>query len=168
MVLQREYDMLSEEARLYFHPPMFERDSFRWVPEQLMLLLSCFDSVKRLLLLFFPKAVVISIVATNQKKEIVAFTYMKVLKKLSNSTYCALDGIVVTERYQGKGLGYKILSIRDKIARTYKITMIWTYILSSNAKMLSLANKLGYKIIGKMKHVYKGVPYEAYSLILET
>jgi len=120
-----------------------------------MLALSCIESIRGLLLSIFPKAVVIPVVALNDRGEIVAFTYVKLLGKLSNSGYSALDGIVVIEEYQGMGLGYEMMLHRNRIATRYRIDWIWTMIVTSNVGMLSLANKLGYKLVGKTRVGYR-------------
>lgn len=161
------YDALSEEEKLFFHPPMFERSSLRWVLEQGMLALSCYESIRGLLLSIFPKAVVIPVVANNDRGEILAFTYVKVLSKLSNSGYSALDGIVVIEGYRDMGLGYKMMLLRNRIVRMYRIGWIWTWIVASNVRMLSLARKLGYKFVGETRIGYKGLQYEAYEAVLK-
>jgi GNAT superfamily N-acetyltransferase len=109
------------------------------------------------LLRIFPKVVVIPVVALNDRREIVAFTYVKLLSKLSNSGYSALGGIVVIEGYRGMGLGYKVMLLRNRIVGRYRIDWIWTWILASNVGMLSLANKLGYKVVGKTRVSYKGL-----------
>jgi len=146
---------------------MFERSSLRWVLEQVMLALSRYESIRGLLLSIFPKAVVIPVVATNDRREIVALTYVKVLSKLSNSGYSALEGIVVIERYRDMGLGYEMMLLRNRIVRRYQIGLIWTWIVASNVGMLSLAKKLGYKFVGKTGISYKGLQYEAYEAILK-
>jgi hypothetical protein len=44
--LQRMYNALSEEAKLFFHPSMLERSSPKWFLEQIMLALSCIESLR--------------------------------------------------------------------------------------------------------------------------
>lgn len=155
VALDQMYDSLSEQTKFFFHPPLFEGKDLHRLIEKVKLVLSCSLTARKILLKIFPRAVIIPIVAVNKKGKVVGLTYIKIVNWLPRLTYSAVDGTVVTEKYQGKGLGYQMLLVRNKIARAYNIVEIWTYILTLNTKMLHLVNKLGYKVVAKTKHKHK-------------
>jgi acetyltransferase len=54
--------------------------------------------------------------------------------------------VVVTDQWQGKGIGAELLRRCLEIAKEQKIEKVWGVVLSENTKMLTLGKKLGFKI----------------------
>ena len=147
--LHQMYDSLSKQAIFFSILHCLREKNLHWLIEQVKLVLSCSLMARKILLKIFPRAVIIPIVAVNKKGEIAGLSYLKIVNWLPRLTYSAMGGTVVTEKYQGKRLGYQMLLVRNKVAHAYNIVEIWAYILASNTRSLRLVNKLGHKIIKK-------------------
>lgn len=62
--------------------------------------------------------------------------------------------IVVGDRWQGNGLGAKLLKMCIDIAREKGARLLWGSIMSGNEKMINLCKKLGFSI---ERHHWEGV-----------
>ncbi|MCE4603957.1 MAG: GNAT family N-acetyltransferase [Aeropyrum sp.] len=56
-------------------------------------------------------------------------------------------GIVILEKYQGRGLGSKLARHLISVLKEFGAKKLYGYVLSDNSRALSLAKKLGAKIV---------------------
>jgi acetyltransferase len=64
----------------------------------------------------------------------------------SHSGAHAEYGIIVSDRYQGQGIGRELLHRLIDIARAEKLFSLTGYVLPENTGMLNLAEQLGFKM----------------------
>lgn len=165
--LQKMYNSLSKESKLLFHPPMFQKNfGLPKISQQLMLIFSCFPLARRIFLKVFPRAVIIALVVIDKKQDILGFTYLQITGKLPRYGYAARAGTAVRDDYQGKGLGYRILLKRKQIAVLYGVQKISVGVLAQNTRMIHLARKIGYKIVGKKREIFGKKSYNVLEAVL--
>lgn len=165
--LHKMYERLSEESKRFFHPGFLGYDniSFGWVLYQIILIFSCIKPIRRVLKRFFPKLVILSLVGV-EKKEIVAFGYLKINRRLNNKYYQATLGICVDEAFRGKGLGSKLMRSLIETAKKENICEIVLTVLSDNKIAISLYEKNGFKKIGQTLDRWKGKTFESMIMVL--
>lgn len=59
--------------------------------------------------------------------------------------YIRLSGIVVDKKYQGRGIGAKLMNYLEDIAKKMKMELIWGYTEINNKKMQNLFDKFKYE-----------------------
>jgi len=55
-------------------------------------------------------------------------------------------GVAVTDRWQGHGIGGKLLDLTIEVARDFRLRRIWGVVLTDNQKMLELCESRGFAI----------------------
>ena len=55
-------------------------------------------------------------------------------------------GVAVTDRWQGHGIGGKLLDLTIEVARDFRLRRIWGVVLTDNQKMLGLCESSGFAI----------------------
>ena len=53
-------------------------------------------------------------------------------------------GVAVTDRWQGHGIGGKLLDLTIEVARDFRLRRIWGVVLTDNQKMLGLCESRGF------------------------
>jgi RimJ/RimL family protein N-acetyltransferase len=163
------YASLSEQTRLLFSPPLLGGNLFVRLIEKFKFIMSCFLTLRKVLLKIFPRAVVIPIVAVNKNGQIIGLSYIKILNWCPRSTYIGVSSSVVTDKYQNKGLGYQMIMLQNNAARFYNISKIYGHILATNKCSLHVMLKLGYTVVCRYrvlsKHIHKGKMVDEYMLV---
>ena len=145
--LFRMYLSLSEGSKLFFHPYIFQpKLGWLWLRDETILILSCIPLVRKIFVKIFPKAVVLPLVALNSKQEIVAFSFLRMRKRLFGRKYSAELGIVVRDDYQNKRLGTKLMTYLIDLARLEKVQEINLLVYTQNVKAIQLYRKFGFII----------------------
>ena len=152
LYLDRMYALLSEQTKFFFHPTYFKGNLFSRIIEKFKFTLFCFPIFRRLLLKIFPRAIVIPIVAVNKTGEIISLSYFKILNWLPRSRYFAIHSLVVTDKYQNKGLGSQMIALSNSVARSHNIAEIYAHVLATNKRVLHLSSKLGYNVASRHKY----------------
>jgi acetyltransferase len=78
------------------------------------------------------------------------------LTKEHNKTY-AQFGMIVSDRFQGMGLGREMLRRLVEVGRAENICHITGVIHPGNARMLALAEKFGFDIIDRCERSHGGI-----------
>ena len=61
--------------------------------------------------------------------------------------------VVVADRYQGKGLGVKLVDMLIEVAREWEVKAIFGIVMAENVKMISLCEKLGFSTHREQENV---------------
>lgn len=146
LALHRMYRSLSVESRKFFRPVFFEKKNVRWLVANIALLFSTFTSLKILLKRVFPRAIVIPLIVTNNRDDIVAFAYLNIEKRLAKEKYFAGFATCVRDDYQGRGLGRKLMRIATEIAQREKIGELSLWVAAENHRAIRLYEKYGFKV----------------------
>ena len=75
-------------------------------------------------------------------REIIGAAYLIKVDEI----YEAECAIVISDRWQGRGVGTQLLSALLEIGRTEGLDTIFGYILAENGAMLRMCQKLGFKV----------------------
>ena len=75
-------------------------------------------------------------------KEVVAFLSVEVYRK---DSYVYLDDLSVTEKYRGKGVGTKLISLAEDYAKGLGVPAIVFHVEKTNERAYRLYRKLGYR-----------------------
>jgi GNAT superfamily N-acetyltransferase len=151
LALHRMYRSLSEESRNFFRPIFFEKKSVRWLVANIALIFSTFTSLKILLKRLFPRAIVIPLIATNDRNDIVAFAYLNIEKRLAKEKYLAGFATCVIDDYQGRGLGRKLMGVAIEMAQREKIVELSLWVVAENRRAIMLYEKAGFRVIRLVK-----------------
>jgi GNAT superfamily N-acetyltransferase len=163
------YSGLSDETKHFFFPSFFQpRLRSLWIRDAILFALSGMSGVRKLLLKIFPRACYLTLIASNSSKQIVAFFFCKIRRKMSKECLEAEFGIVVRGDYQNKGLGSKLHFCGNEFAKNNGICRLVGLVDKRNLKAIEFDQKLGYRIIKQVckKNQLTGEYYQAYLVIL--
>lgn len=144
--LHKMYDSLSYRTKRFFHPGFlgFEKLSPIWFILQLALILSTKSICKKAMIHIFPRIVLISIVATNTKNEVVGFAFIEVKERLRNGGFLGELGIVLRDSYQGRGIGEKLMNQLIAHAKRENVKRIDLTVSTDNVRAIKLYKKFGF------------------------
>jgi len=145
--LNKMYDSLSEESKLFFHPGFlgFRYISFGWFIGQIELFFSTTNPIRKVLLSIMPFLCFLPLVTINQKGEIIGFAYLKIRKGLSSKKFQAELGIGIKDEYQGLGLGSKLMEELITFGLEENVKKIRLTVLAHNERGIRLYEKYGFK-----------------------
>ncbi|MEM3871147.1 MAG: GNAT family N-acetyltransferase [Nitrososphaeria archaeon] len=158
LALHKMYDSLSEETKYFFHPGFigFESINFWWLLVQMVLFVSTIKMLKRLLLYIFPYLVFLSKVVVDERDKIVGFAFLKIKNRLPSKTLRAELGIVITDLFQGQGLGSKLMNELLKMAQKVGVKEIFLSVLLNNLRAIRLYEKYGFKYVCQATDFWRG------------
>lgn len=141
--------------------------TIKWLLAQFPLFLSTIKLFKNILFLLYPYLIFISEVSVFAKR-VIAFGFLIVRKKYNKKYFSAELGIVVSDDYQGKGIGTKIIKNLIEKARKQNIKEIYLTTRIDNIKAHNFYKKLGFKdeVILKDQIECKGKKYNMYRMLL--
>lgn len=164
--LTKIYLSLSEEIRRFFHP--FQFKIWRTLP--IFIYFSLSNKIGRLLKRIAPKLTVLSLVAVSEEGEIVGFAYLcKLCKLQSDKSYEAKNfGIIVREKYQGLGIGTKLMKEIIGVGATNGIRKMNLTVLAENEHAIQLYKKFGFKIERRYENreIWNGEFYPDYDMVI--
>ena len=168
--LHKMYLSLSGDSKLLFHPYLFQpKSGWLWIRAEIPTILSCFSVFRKIFLRIFPKAVYLSLIGLNSRQEIVAFTFLRIMKRVLGGGYAAEAGIVVRDDYQNKGLGSQLIVCRNDFASgILKLRELYAFVLTENLRVIHINQKLGYRIIRTIekRDAWKNEYYSMHEMVL--
>lgn len=99
---------------------------------------------------------------------IVAYGWLDLGNKLEQRFTCSL-GLVVTDSFQGKGIGKQLCEYMISEARKLGMRKIWLLCYTDNARAFQLYRKLGFTVEGlfqKQEYTKEDKPRDLFSLAL--
>lgn len=155
--LYRMYGSLSEETKRFFHPPFFLRPSCVWrALAQVALVLSTIGPLREALLRTFPFPVFLSVVALSERGELAGFAFLKMRDYLPSRRPSAELGIVVSDPFQGRGLGSRLVEEVLRLARGRGVREVVLSVLSDNVRAIRLYRKFGFEFVGEAEDYWRG------------
>lgn len=167
--LNKMFSILSDQSKQFFHPHFVQPNlGPLWIRDEILLVLSCFFSIRKLLLRIFPNAVYLSLIGLNSRNEIIAFACLRITERLPRGEYVASNGIIVRDDYQGRGLGSQLADCRIEFARIHKVEKIFLQVHAHNVRHISMLRKHGFRLIKTgRKDLWKGKSYPACKMVLD-
>lgn len=155
--LYRMYRSLSEETKRLFHHPLFLGLSCVWrVLAQVALVLSTIGPLRGVLLRTFPLPVFISVVALSERGEVVGFAFLKMRGYLPRRRPSAELGVVVSDPFQGRGLGSRLVEVVLRLARERGVGEVLLSVLPDNVRAIRLYRKFGFEFVGETTDYWRG------------
>jgi L-amino acid N-acyltransferase YncA len=156
--LHEMYDSLSDKSKCGFHPGFlgFSSIGLRWFPPQVLLLTSSIRLLKKMLVRSCPRSVFLSLITLSERNELVAFAFARLKERLPNGNFSAELGIVVSNAYQGKGFGSKLVGSLLRIAQAEKVQEMFLTVLCENLRAVRLYEGYGFRKIGKTVEDWRG------------
>jgi acetyltransferase len=135
-----------EPAMVHFHETLSERTvQLRYFAPLNLRQRTSHERLSRIVFVDYDREIVIVAERHNPKSGEHEITAVGRLTKLHNM-HEAEFGIIVSDKYQGQGLGRELLSRLIAIGRIEKLSLINGYILAENQSMISLAKTLGFEL----------------------
>ena len=167
--LHKMYLSLSGKSKLFFHPYFLRpKLGWLWIRDEMSLVISCFSVFRKIFLRIFPKAVHLSLIGLNSKQEIVAFTFLRIMKRIRDG-YAAEGGTVVRDDYQNKGLGSQLLVCRNNFGyRSFEVRELHAFVFTQNLRIIHISQKLGWRIIRTIekREAWKNEYYSMHEMVL--
>lgn len=167
--LHNMYSLLSDESKLFFHPCFFQpKLGWMWLRDEILLILSGISVIRNILMKIFPIAVYLPLTVLNSKREIVAFVFYKIRRRLPQGGFEAECGTIVRDDYQGRGLGSQLLRYGNEFAWINQIRKLYSLVNVQNLKMIHLNQKLGFQMVRlvEKRNIRSGKCYQAYEMTL--
>lgn len=159
--LHRLYAGLSEEGKCFYHPHYFlPKTGIKWLLSMICFSLSTFGGLRKILMKVIPNAVFLSVVALDKSK-IIGLCYLKLKARLTEG-YRSDFGIMVAERYHGRGIGSRLVEAILKMARENNVYKIDLEVLQDNKSAFRLYQKYGFKVTGSIpkREYWRGKHYD--------
>jgi len=169
ILLYTFYQSLSSKTKEFFHPPYFDpKYGLKFILYLITLLFSTINPVRAFLKIFFPKVVILPLIAINENN-VIGFAYLKIKSRIVHNEYNSELGIVVREEYQGMGVGSKLMQCLLNNAQKEKISRIRLIVDKRNEKAIHLYKKFGFKITRMIENgdFYDGKCYTIYEMMLK-
>jgi RimJ/RimL family protein N-acetyltransferase len=152
--LQQMNSRISAETRRSFRaampqprPPVIQtRRLMLWGLVEMKLALSSIVFVRQFLA-FIPRMAYIAFVAVNSRDEVIGFYFFNILGRKAKHDYIAEAGIVITDDYQGSGIGPG-LSAASLAMVDDKVLLVLADVYEWNHKAVALLERHGYKTLG--------------------
>jgi GNAT superfamily N-acetyltransferase len=166
--LHMMYPAVSPETKLFFHPDIFHPRWLLRLRSYVLLILSSIALCRYALMAILPAAVYLSLVAVNLNGETVAFCYFNLRRKLPGRRFTAVEGVVVRDDYQNRGLGFQFVAESAEFARANGITDVYAEVSTKNPRIIHVIEELGWQKLRlfQTKNPWNGKSYEAYEIIL--
>jgi GNAT superfamily N-acetyltransferase len=162
------YDDLSNRAKFFFHPGFmgYKKLNVRWFFTQCALVLSTCRIYRRFLGYVLPKLVLISFVAFNTKNEVVGFAFINLESRFQHGGYKGNLGIAVVEKYQGIGVGTKLMTLAISTAVSERIKQMNLLVAASNYQAIKLYKKHAFKVTKPEKDYWNGMMIDCAEMTL--
>jgi RimJ/RimL family protein N-acetyltransferase len=146
--LNTMYDELSDKSREFFNLYWlgFNKITLKWFGAQLVLFVSTFTFIKKIMYKVCPRLIFISQIAIVTSK-CVGYSFLIVRKKSNNNRFEAEFGICISEKYQGMGIGKNLLQYALDCVDKEPIDIIYLNTRIDNTRALNLYKKFGFKVI---------------------
>jgi len=148
-MLDKIYEKSSEQTKAYFHPGIFKEElrhlenKLLFFAARLSLILSTYDFIRVVLIPIFTW---IPLVATLNH-QIVGLTFLKINRGKTTL------GIFVSDKYQGLGIGKKLMQAIILEARRNNLKRIHLNVLVSNRRARKLYESFNFRYTGKKIYV---------------
>lgn len=155
--LYRMYASLSEETKRFFHHPLFLGASCVWrVLAQAALIISTVRPLRGALLRAFPFPVFLPLVAVTERGELAGFAFLKMRDYLPSQSPSAELGVVVSDPFQNRGLGSRLIKRLLELARRGGIREVFLSVLPDNSRAIHLYRKFGFRFVGEASDYWRG------------
>jgi ribosomal protein S18 acetylase RimI-like enzyme len=129
-----------------FPMPFFRRPrpfDIRWLVTNLALLMSICNTLRRLMLLVFPRQAFLPIVAVSNEGQILGFAFLLIKRTSRRGGFIAR--LVVGTKVQGQGIGDQLLRALIAQAQQEGVCSITLSVSPNNTKAISLYKKYGFE-----------------------
>lgn len=169
--LHRMYDSLDEkETKPFFHLYWLglRPTGVKWFFAQIALFSSTVNVLKKLLKYIYPFIIFLSVVAVNERNEVIAFGFLIVRKRLPEKSFLASLGICVKDDYQKRRIATKILKKLITLAVAENIKKIILTVRIDNFKAYRFFKKHGFKKTKTIRNAtsYRGHKYDMNEMLL--
>jgi len=135
-----------EPLMLKFHESLSERTvQLRYFTPMSLRQRTTHERLSRIVFVDYDREMVMVMARRNQKTDEMEIAAVGRLTK-SHSVAEAEFGIIVTDKYQGQGLGTEMLNRLIRVGKDEELARIKGYIRSWNSGMLKLADSLGFEL----------------------
>ncbi|MCW3132483.1 MAG: GNAT family N-acetyltransferase [Candidatus Methanospirare jalkutatii] len=149
------YDSLSKQTKYLFNYPVFSRkptniNPVLWILGKIALLISL-SPLRKILWKLFPKACYF-IVGAFVSGELVGVCFLFKFSKSNRKVIAKNFGIAVKDKFQGKGIGSKLLEYLFSVAvESYNVSEVYLEVLENNERALKFYKKNSFEILCDVK-----------------
>jgi len=162
--IQKLVDDLSPEIKRLFNPWLFVKNpSFKVRLARVGSSLSLLPGIKKIIKYIFPLTYIVIIKLESPESDIIGYLALTLFRRYHNGTFIAQPGGAIAEKYQDRGLGTWIRTVRDKVAKKENVKILRGGTPATNKKIIKInVEKLGWKITGTGRVIsrYDGTEYE--------
>ena len=146
--LDKMCDSLSNRSKLFLHLGYlgFESVGFSWFQIHVALVLSSIRVIRKALKRLFPFLVFFSLIIADEDNTLIGFSLVKLKGRLKRGGWWAELIMGISDDYQGRGLGSKLMRATIQQARRENIKGIFGTALKINVGTLHFDQKHGFKI----------------------
>ena len=138
---------LSKESKCLFTAWLFdENPSFKLKIGQIIVPLTLIPIIGKIAKKIIPMTYLVALQITSPESHVVGFVYLNRFKKISNGYFVATQGTVISDNFQGKGLGTILRKHMEIVAKKEKLGKMIGGGILENEKSVSFYKKNGYEI----------------------
>jgi len=138
---------LSKESRCLFPAWLFEeKPTLKKRIGQIIAPLSLIPVIRPLTKKIFPMSYLAILQVKSPKSIVVGFVYLNRFQKISNGYFSAHQGTVISDDYQGKGLGTFLRKHMEEVAKQENLGIMKGGGVLENKKSISYYEKNGFEV----------------------
>jgi len=138
---------LSKESKCLFPAWLFEeKPTLKKRIGQIIAPLSLIPIIRPLTKKIFPMAYLAILQVKSPKSIVVGFVYLNRFQKISDGYFSAYQGTVISDDYQGKGLGTFLRKYMEEVAKKENLGIMKGGGVLENKKSLSYYEKNGFEV----------------------